>query len=496
MIKDKRIGEGAYGIIYLAHNSSAETSDENLDLKLIQRLAVKRNLKDKAINFFGSIRELDLLVKLSGHPNIVLLKYVTCRNPFGSAIMSPILNRHLADDRLFFVFEKAKCDLLYIIKNRYLDHDHYRKILIDCLLGLEYMHAMGIIHRDIKPGNILWFDDEKTAKLCDFGLSEPYTKAVIQSKNPITCWYRPPGIILGDEYDYRADIYSLALTIMELYSGTPVLWGTQDEPEHLLKSILRTTLDEQTEVDKLSARSGVTCKFRTIIHGVSDPDLIDLFTGMSKLDANKRFTATEALNHRFCDPYRDHINETRKLVPTTLNEYILTPQPIIERTWMLNTVYTTFNNRQHLIWYSHRILFQAIDIFDRFLEYLVTVGTKIQTEETKYVGQYLTKRDTHIYTLVCLYISVKYFRVLATPISYNTIASADYADFQTLEKAEEFEQQLISVILNFKVYRATVFDVCRRIPNDTEVAALLTGFGKVGACRSKKPRQLLESLAH
>jgi len=486
MIKEAKIGLGGYGVIYSAHSPSADPNNENRQKQ--ERLAVKRNLKDSKVSFIDSIRELDMLVKLSGHPNIVLLKYVTDKNPFGSTIMSPVITRGLTDDGMFFVFEKATCDLIHIIRNYPADNTRNKLVFLHSLLGLEYMHKMSIIHRDIKPGNILWFTAENTAKICDFGLSSPFTINSEQPSNAVTHWYRAPEIVTGEQYDQKIDVYALAYSMMEVYTKKPVLYGTNDNIKDILEAIMRTTIDDQSEIDKLVAKTGVRCTYRMILHGINDPVLLDLLRQMSRLDPKNRFTATQALDHPFFEEYRSEIAKGRKIPINHMSQYVLTINPCIERRWMLNTVYTIFNNRNLYHWYTHQILFQAIDIFDRLLNYL----PETETSESKYNGKYLSKIDTHIYTLVCIYISIKYFRVLQIPVPYSHVAATEYRDTRGMIKAEEFEKYIIGNVLRYKIYRPTIYDCAAHKLSDTEVKNLLVTIADTKRCQSKTPQQILK----
>jgi len=486
MIKEAKIGLGGYGVIYSAHSPSSDPSNENRQKQ--ERLAVKRNLKDSKVSFIDSIRELDMLVKLSGHPNIVLLKYVTDKNPFGSSVMSPIITRGLTDDSMFFVFEKATCDLTHVIQNYPNDPVRNKLIFLHSLLGLEYMHNICIIHRDIKPGNILWFTGENTAKICDFGLSGPYTINSVQPSNAVTHWYRAPEIVTGENYDQKVDIYALAYSMMEMYTKKPILHGTRDNTRDILQAIMRTTIDDQSAIDTLVAKTGVKCEFRMILHGITDPVLIDLLRQMSRLDPKNRFTATQALNHPFFDEYRTEIAKSRKIPINYLDRYVLTINHCTERQWMLNTIYSIFNNRSLYYWYSHQNLFQAIDIFDRLLNHLPVVNTS----ESKYNGRYLSKTDTHIYTIVCIYISIKYFRVLQIAVPYSHVAATEYRDTRCMIKAEEFEKYIVSNVLKYKIYRPTIYDCAHRELSDTEVKKLLITIGDVKLYQSKTPQQILE----
>ena len=72
---------------------------------------------------------------------------------------------------IFLVFESAASDLRKVFRSAYfLTERHVQTIMYNLLCGLHYMHSAGVIHRDIKPGNVLVTHD-CTAKICDFGLS-------------------------------------------------------------------------------------------------------------------------------------------------------------------------------------------------------------------------------------------------------------------------------------------------------------------------------------
>src|SRR6516162_1367854 len=145
MIKGDKLGSGSYGIVY-----DIKENDKSY--------ALKRNLSEKETSFISSIRELNILYTLRNHPNIVRLESVVFADQ-KQQNFSPLLDedRNLQrDDGVHFIFTKANYDLHdYIYNLKFDQFKQTKKIMVDILLGLEYMHQNKIIHRDIKPGNIL-----------------------------------------------------------------------------------------------------------------------------------------------------------------------------------------------------------------------------------------------------------------------------------------------------------------------------------------------------
>ena len=88
--------------------------------------------------------------------------------------------------------------------------------------GLLYLHNVGIIHRDIKPGNILIGGKDNNAKIADFGISRiADTNAAMTIKGTLV--YQAPEVSRGERYGFAADVYSFALTMYEVCDRVRIL---------------------------------------------------------------------------------------------------------------------------------------------------------------------------------------------------------------------------------------------------------------------------------
>ncbi|KAA3644883.1 MAG: serine/threonine protein kinase [Chloroflexi bacterium] len=148
-------------------------------------------------------REIATVISLD-HPNIV-----------------PIIDSGQQDDLIYIVMPFYEKDSLETrLKDKRLSPTEGAKLFNDVASALDYVHGKGIVHRDIKPGNIL-FDNEGNALLADFGLVQLPDASVSLTGSAIvgTPKYISPEQARGDKIDGRSDQYSLGVILYELLTG-------------------------------------------------------------------------------------------------------------------------------------------------------------------------------------------------------------------------------------------------------------------------------------
>eukprot|EP01061_Rhynchopus_euleeides_P047932 TRINITY_DN992_c0_g2_i1.p1 TRINITY_DN992_c0_g2~~TRINITY_DN992_c0_g2_i1.p1 ORF type:complete len:297 (+),score=86.52 TRINITY_DN992_c0_g2_i1:472-1362(+) len=204
-----KVGEGTYGVVYKAQDRQTG------EFVALKRMRLEQ--EDEGIPC-SALREILLLKELK-HPNIVKLFDVA----------------H-SEKKLTLVFEFLDKDLRV-----YLDHhkgdipaNEVHSFLKQLLLSIEYCHSRSVLHRDLKPQNLL-IGSDKTLKLADFGLGRAFGIPVKKyTHEVVTLWYRAPDVLLGSiNYGTGVDMWSVGCIFAELASGKALLSG-KTEHEQLL----------------------------------------------------------------------------------------------------------------------------------------------------------------------------------------------------------------------------------------------------------------------
>ena len=221
------IGSGGVGVVYRATRSSTGR---------VVAIKVLRDLSDESVAWHRTRRELTALVALAGHANVIQL-FEVFELPQGPALsMEYAPGGSIADllDRRQGVLPIAET----VLVGRH------------TAAGLAAAHAQGIVHRDIKPQNLL-IDAFGQVKLCDFGIASlTRTEGFRTRTNAWSMRYASPEDLDGDlDVGPASDVYSLGATLLHLAHGAP-----PSLKDRLVEWVPSTSDDpHQTELDDLLA---------------------------------------------------------------------------------------------------------------------------------------------------------------------------------------------------------------------------------------------------
>ncbi|EIM86789.1 Pkinase-domain-containing protein [Stereum hirsutum FP-91666 SS1] len=305
-VKDQKVGEGQYAVVYRGREAA---TGRKVAIKKIKVGQFKDGLD------MSAIREVKFLRELS-HPNVIAL-----------------LDVFSAKTNLNLVLEFLDSDLEMIIKGcptLFLPAD-IKSWIAMTFRGLEFCHRNYILHRDLKPNNLLIASDGQL-KIADFGLArdfaDPGSKMTCQV---ITRWYRPPELLFGCRYYSSAvDIWSVGCIFAELMLRIPYIAGESDM-DQIKKTFM--ALGTPTEQDwpghkKLPDYVPVGNFQRTPLRDVftaASTDTLDLLGKCLLYEPRRRISAKEALSHPyfFALPYPTHPSKLPKKALPVVNSKAL-----------------------------------------------------------------------------------------------------------------------------------------------------------------------------
>jgi len=289
------LGQGAYGKVY-----------KGQDLRSGQLVALKRAITSSDEEGIPptTLREISILKSVSECEFVVkLLDIVISKTKSGKPV-------------LYIVFQFLDCDLKAFMvkdkgKGKGLGEDQFKHFCFQLLLGLKHCHTRGIMHRDLKPQNLL-IEKGKKLKIADFGLSRNFNVPVGRyTHEVVTLWYRAPEILLGAKcYSTPIDIWSVGCILAEMVSGKPLFCGESEIEQLLAIFKILGTPDNKTwpGVEKLrdwhEFPQWSPQSLSNNIRGLGK-ECSSLLQNLLRLDPVKRVSVLKALESPFFDDIRN-----------------------------------------------------------------------------------------------------------------------------------------------------------------------------------------------
>lgn len=248
-------------------------------------------------------KELFIMKKLSGIENIIKF-YDIVRDDFTNAIS--IISEYVNFDPHEKLYPKLQIGEI----------KYYIFLL---LKALDECHSRGIMHRDIKPGNVLINHRNQSLTIIDWGLAELYYPYKQYSVRVSTMRYKAPELLLGYHfYDYGIDIWGVGCILSEMLFGFDFITGTTYQSvlqsicnifgkDKILQYIDKFGIEVQKEtqdaLDELDSNTSSEFSFQNQVmkmhDDLKDDCAIDLLLRLLDIDHTNRIVARDALNHNF-----------------------------------------------------------------------------------------------------------------------------------------------------------------------------------------------------
>ena len=256
------IGSGAFGHVYAGLDSN---DGREVAVKRVEKVRMCRP-EDR--------REIKNLLRLTDCEHVV--RY---------------LSYHGDQDFLYVVLELMEGTLEELVNGEVENKEG--SLCKDVLNGLTFLHQNDIVHRDIKPGNILYKQNPNlTLKLADFGLSamianvgvHTCTTTVMHSKAGTRCWMAPELLREAEQHSKASDVFACGLVLHYLLSGKKHPFGPENESgkSHFV-------IQHETEANILNNK--------LTVDGDLSPEAQDLIKLMVNCNKDDRSSADEALRH-------------------------------------------------------------------------------------------------------------------------------------------------------------------------------------------------------
>lgn len=283
----KVIGQGTFGVVYKV-----------VDKQTKKNLAIKKVFQDP--NYRN--REFTIVVELN-HINCIKVHNYFFTNEGTQTFLN------LAMD---YIPETLYRVLRYYKKKNMEFPDPLGKIYAyQMFRSLAYIHALGIVHRDIKPQNILVDTNDHRLVVCDFGSAKKIQPGEKSVAYICSRYYRAPELILEqDKYGPEIDVWSIGCVIAEMFLGEPIFPGNSSK-DQMIKIIGLLGTPSQSDIQAMNKSASVRLpnvpsqQLARKFSARTNSQVIDLLSKVLVYDPKKRLHPLEALTHPYFDELRN-----------------------------------------------------------------------------------------------------------------------------------------------------------------------------------------------
>lgn len=302
------LGQGSYGTVCSAIDT--KTSSKNVKNMVAIKKVSKIFTKDVLLK--RALREVKLMAFFKGHKNIVNLidMDLVYQEPY---------------DGLYCFQELIDHDLARVIMgSAQFSNLTIQSFVYQICCGVKYIHSSDVIHRDLKPNNIL-ITAQGTLKICDFGLARGINEKWLNYKRSrqitsyvATRWYRAPELILTRKtYGKEVDMWSVGCIIGELYGRKPLFIG-DDSIKQILEICKVIGMPSKETIYWYGTSSAFAFfhdqpsfqkKEWEAVYPLMPAECRQLVNGLLTWSPQKRLNIDEVLAHPFLNPVRNSDEE-------------------------------------------------------------------------------------------------------------------------------------------------------------------------------------------
>ncbi|KAK1393476.1 cell division control protein 2-like [Heracleum sosnowskyi] len=290
--KLEKVGEGTYGKVYRAREKSSG--------KIVALKKTKLHEDSEGVPS-TTLREISLLRMLSRDPHIVKLMDVKQgMNKAGNTV-------------LYLVFEYMDTDLKKFIRTfrhtgENIPSPTVKSLMYQLCKGVAFCHGHGVLHRDLKPHNLLMDPKTLALKIADLGLARAFTLPIKEYTHEIlTLWYRAPEVLMGaTHYSTAVDMWSVGCIFAELITKQALFAGDSELQQllHIFRLLGTPNEEMWPGVSRLKNwHEYPQWKPQPLSSAVPhlDESGLDLLNKMLRYEPSKRISAKEAMEHPYFD---------------------------------------------------------------------------------------------------------------------------------------------------------------------------------------------------